>query len=330
MTAATGPMSSNKSYGSRESGESAIDDGEALNGNSTSSPPPRQENKTGVPTKNNNDHGKKNNHHDDCASPNFSLSLWTSRVLFLACLCAVAACLGYGAHSVISRSEERLAEEHFDAIAERALAEAFQITQRKRKGAKALATIASNAFPDAAQWPNASMFGFERMAASIMDTAEAFTMGLAPLVWPEHLQNFEEFAYDTAFATINWDYPNTTGLRNFSGHGLERGVNGYDQNLTLYRVTDGNTDWGSKYHVIAPFIMHSAGPPLLMFDLHSMARFGTVIDEMLECAWSKPTEAATTTLEANDTTIDPLSDNSYLNECAMLSDMMIMYDKGTP
>jgi hypothetical protein len=246
----------------------------------------------------------------------------------MACLCVVAAFLGYGAYKIISNSEKKLAEEHFDATAERALDEALHITLRKRLGAKALASVASFAFPNAATWPNVSLFGFEGIAATIMDTDEAKTMGLCPLVWPDQLAEFEEFAYTTAFRKVNWHYPNSTGLKDLNLDGIEtRGVHGFDQTFTAYRETDGKSDWNSTYDVITPFIMHSAGPPILMFNIHSMTRCGTIIDQLLDCAMSSTSSGGKST-DQDGADVDDLSDISYLNICATLSDIMEMYDKG--
>ena len=64
-------------------------------------------------------------------------------------------------------SEEQLAEEHYEAIATRALEEALEITLRKRLGVKAMANVISYSFPDAEIWPNVSMNGFEDIAKSM-------------------------------------------------------------------------------------------------------------------------------------------------------------------
>ena len=248
--------------------------------------------------------------------------VYTSRLSFVLCLCTVAALMSYGAHSLLTRSEERMAEEHFAAISDRALYEALQITLRKRRGAKAVAAMASYTFPDASTWPNVSIFGFEGIAQSVMETAEAVSMGLCPLVRPEELDEFNDFAYNEAFTKINSHYPNTTGLRDH-GDGLTMGVHGYNAAFQTYKETDGKTNYNSSYDIITPFIMHSAGSPLLMFNLHSMQRFGDIIDELLDCVAASPNQAKD---------IDPMTDNSYLNKCAILSDMIAMYtDKdGTP
>lgn len=250
----------------------------------------------------------------------FSRMVYTSRLSFVLCLCTVAALMGYGAHRILTKSEERMAEEHFKGLAERALQEALQITLRKRRGAKTIASLASYTFPDARTWPNVSIFGFEGIAKSVMETAEAVTMGLCPLVRPEELSEFEDFAYNQAFAEVNGHYPNTTGLHDY-GNGLTKGVRGY--NTTFYRETDGKTHYNSSYDIITPFIMHSAGPEgLLMFNLHSMQQFGGIIDKLLNCVAAS---------SGSTDKIDPMMNTSYLDKCAILSDMIIMYtdDHGT-
>eukprot|EP00977_Amphora_coffeiformis_P027499 scaffold34615_cov180-Amphora_coffeaeformis.AAC.21 len=241
--------------------------------------------------------------------------VYTSRLSFVLCLCTVATLMSYGAHRLLTKSEKHMAEQHFEGLAERALHEARETTLRKRRGAKSVASVASYAFPDVSTWPNVSIFGFEGIAQSILETAEAVSMGLCPLVKPDELSKFEDFAYNQAFIKINSHYSNTTGLRDF-GDGLARGVHGYDAAFQVYRETDGKTNYNSSYDIITPFIMHSAGPPLLMFNLHSMQRFGDIIDELMDCIATFPNQ---------EKEIDPMTDNSFLNHCAILSDMITMY-----
>ena len=259
--------------------------------------------------------------------------LWTTRILFLSTLCAVAVILGYGAYRIIKDSERKLAEEHFDGIAGRTLDEILKTTLRLRRGAKSLAAVASFAFPDAQIWPNVSMYGFEGIAASVMETADTNTMGLCPLVLPEQREAFEEFAYNAAFQQINWHYPNNTALRDFDGDGtLEQGIFGFDSNLQMYQEKDGKTDWNTSYEILTPIMMHSAGPPILMFNIHSMQRFGEVVDELLDCAWGgtgtddQANQVNQSVVEDED--VAQISDISYLGRCSILSDLMIMYDEG--
>jgi hypothetical protein len=173
------------------------------------------------------------------------------------------------------------------------------------------------------------MYGFEVIAATVIATAEAKTMGLCPLVRPEELAEFEDFAYNTAFTEINRNYPNDTGLRDFNDDGvLTRGVHGFDQNLEIYRETDAHTVWNSTYDILTPIIMHLAGPPILMFNLHSMKQFGVIVDELLDCAWGGAVADNNQTGNGQDENV-PLADSSFLNQCSMLSDVIIMYDKCT-
>lgn len=230
-----------------------------------------------------------------------SNKVWTSRLIFLAGLAAVAAVLSWGAHRTLTESETKLAEQQFDAIAEHALGMALEVTLRKRLGAKSLATTVSHAFPDADAWPFVYLPYFPDVATSVIETAAAGTMGLSPLVKPEELRDFEEFLHQQAFG----DQP----YQDFQMH-----VTGFDESAGFmrYNETDGTTrGWNSPYQDIWPFSMHSFTQDILMFNLHSMKQFGEPIDEVYECAKARPPNET----EALD-----------LTQCAIMTDIAVGFN----
>jgi hypothetical protein len=227
----------------------------------------------------------------------FPLSkVWTSRVLFLSCLLGVAGILGYTVHHVLTDSEAKLAEEHFESIADRALDAAHAILLRKREGAITLASIASYQFPDAATWPLVNINGFEAIAANVIRTSNGRSMGLCPLVTSDKLSEFEEFAYSQV---IEPKFPNGTGVSSF-GKGvftLDPSVNTTDNR---YHATDAA--------FTAPFLFNSLGGALLMGNVHSGPIFGPIIDDIIACANERHA-----------------SEGVFSLECSVLSDMLIPY-----
>ncbi|CAB9500953.1 respiration control sensor protein ArcB [Seminavis robusta] len=255
-----------------------------------------------------------------------------SRLVFLTCLLVVCILLGVGAHRLLTDSETQLAHEQFNAIATRALEEALQITLRKRLGVKAMAAVMSYQFPDAAQWPNVSMVGFDDIAKSIMDVSAVNKtlkhLGLCPFVTPDQLEAFEDYAYHIAFSQIN-DYPDHIGLRDFNGDGnLTQGVHGFDADLQIYRETNAQYDWDNQYNLFCPFLMHSATHEILLMNINSMDRFGKTVEEMITCANGNDLHMNMNnqTDEEQDEQDHIINMRDQLTECAILGDMMVTYD----
>lgn len=206
----------------------------------------------------------------------------TGRIIFVVCLICVAVVLGLASNALLAAHEKKMAQEQFDAIADRALDVALQTALRKRLGVVTLASMAGQSFPEAEMWPNINFLGFEAVVGNLIETSTGRTMGLMPLVYPHNLASFEDHAYNKVIAGRN-DYPNTTGASSFG-----KGVFGLDFSLDnedkRYHESDGNTTWGSPYKVFTPFLFHSSGPSILMTNLHSTALFGSIIDQVISCS----------------------------------------------
>jgi hypothetical protein len=138
--------------------------------------------------------------------------VWTSRVLFLICLVGVAIILAFFVHLLLTESETSLATNQFASIADRALFSAQQIALRNRLGTITLASVASNAFPDAQTWPFVNISGYEEISTNLIRTSNGKAMGLCPLVLPDQLSKFEDFAYSEV---IEPKFPPGTAVSSF-------------------------------------------------------------------------------------------------------------------
>jgi hypothetical protein len=189
-----------------------------------------------------------------------------SRLLFLASLAVVAAVLGWSTHRLLTDSEERLAQKQFESITDRALDMSLDIALRKRQGLVTLTSIAEQAFPDAEMWPFVKMNGFEVVSIHLIETASGDAMSLLPLVTPEQLTEFEEFAKDL--------YPES---------GVTK-VTGLDQNRQRYNESDGETWWESPHKIFAPFLYSSIGPAPFLTNYHSIEQRGRELDNVITCS----------------------------------------------
>jgi hypothetical protein len=245
-----------------------------------------------------------------CGTSKVQSKVWTSRVIFVVGLGFVAALIGYASNRLLTESERNLAQEQFEAIADRALDKAFGITLRKKLGTTTLASVAANAFPDAQTWPKVNLNGFEEISGNIIETSSGRSMGLLPIVTPESLAEFEDYAYDVVFAGT---YPNHTAVSSFG-----RGVFALDFSLNStdkrYHDTDGATNWNSPNKIMTPYLAHSLGPSILMANLHSFELFGSLIDAVIACSDER----------ARAVSGDSSGQVSMPQECSVLSDVLIL------
>ena len=209
------------------------------------------------------------------------------------CLLATAVILGFVAHTTISQSEGSLAtaqydalENQYDSIADRALVAALGINLRKRLGTISLSTIISYSLPNAQAWPFVTLPGFEEISTNLIKTSSGRELALSPLVAPEELSSFEDFAYDFFENKHDPPFPNGTGVSSFG-----KGIWGIDKNLNTsdnrYRVTDANTNtsYKSPNNLFVPILQHSGGAhPALMLNVNFEEVRGTTIDRIIECA----------------------------------------------
>lgn len=214
--------------------------------------------------------------------------MWTGRFFFMCVLALVAVCFGLMAYFILLEGERALAESQFEAATERATAASFDSVERKRLALLSLASMLSGSNPDSSIWPNVSLNNFEAIALNLKDACVGCEIAFAPLVTPEQLPAFEDHAYSFYRETrLPKPFPEDVAISTF-GRGVVYGIDSSESTggKTMgYRETNGTTAWGSPNTVIAPILHHSAGPSeYLLFNLHSDPIFGSMVDDIIECA----------------------------------------------
>jgi hypothetical protein len=209
-----------------------------------------------------------------------------ARTLFLVSLCLAAVVIGVSTFVVLRRTERRLAERQFDAIAKRALFSAQATTSRKRRGTQSLAQVVSNYNPNASAWPYVYVQGFEDMATALIDVTDGRYMAFVPLLFnvtPETLQTFNDFAYNYFENTRRPPLPPGTGAPAVEGKGVWQ-MDMSDR--TFHTVTDAvTTRWEGQHNLSAPALHFDT--PLdyrLMFDIYKVPDYGHGIDMVVDCA----------------------------------------------
>ena len=206
-------------------------------------------------------------------------AIWMGRVLFIGFLCMVAAVLGIGAYEFQKSSEKELAEAQLAAIVDRAFSTAHDITLRKLLGTVTVTSMYSQAFPDAEQWPYVHMKGFHDIVGNVIATSKGRGIAFVPLVLPEQVPSFEEFAYQ--------HLPKNAGTSEFGP-----GIYSFGTNLNTtdgrYHDVTGITNYGSKYDgtllpIFQVFNPDPSKPTMYMLNYHSIESRGRAFDSVIQC-----------------------------------------------
>lgn len=240
-------------------------------------------------------------------------AVWAGRIAFLLCLVLVAAILGVLTERVLTGAETSLAESQFESTCERVLKEAYEITIRKRMGTIAMASVVAEMQPNADDWPFITIPGYETMAMNIINASSGQALGLAPLVRPDQIEEFETFIYDFFENKRRPPFVNDTAVRSSFGKGIW-GVNPTLNTTDLrYRITNASTTYGSRYDVITPISFHQAGyNAVLLFNSHSEETRGLAIDSIIDCSAERA--------KSNDPESIP---------CGVLTDILILIGNNT-
>lgn len=73
-----------------------------------------------------------------------------------------------------------------------------------------------------------------------------------------------------------------------------------------FHDVNATSPWQSSHQILTPYLYHSLGTPILMFNLHSIEMFGRPIDDVMQCAAERKAVANGT------------------QECSVLTDMLVL------
>jgi hypothetical protein len=236
-----------------------------------------------------------------------SKSVLYGRLLFVLFLAVAAASLGYVAYSLMSDSEEQLASERFNSIAERALSTAQLVLEEKKKATDSLSLMVATTNPYADAWPNVHVEGYQDIASSLRIVTGG-SLSFCPIVKPggEEQASFEAFAYNL-FRNIE-HFSNDTGVSDF-GEGIFSYGTGEFGNESWpderFHITSGWTYHNSSRNILVPFLQSDFGPhEALMLNVHFEHNRAAAIDKVISCS----EERART--------------KDYTRECGSITDLM--------
>jgi hypothetical protein len=168
----------------------------------------------------------------------------------------------YLTHRFLTEAETKLADTHFDSIADRALTEASGILLAKRWATITLASLVAEIHPNASSWPFITVPGYQRIVNNLLNTTSSQDMAVSVVVRPEQLAPWENFIYEYY---EEQHFPNTTAVSPF-------GRDVWVLNATTgerYHDT-GELQYPSPNKILTPIVHVDEGAePVLLFNLHS-------------------------------------------------------------
>jgi len=213
---------------------------------------------------------------------NLPPKVWVGRAVAMTFLGTIAAAFAILAHKLISNAEYHLAEREFNSIAKRAAENARQILLRKEEGVETVAEVLRDKFQYADQWPFIYMERFGDVSNHIIAASHGRNMALLPLVRPEEVSEFEDFAY-SQFALH--EEPGA-GESSF-GQGIYASDLALNNSDKRYHDYSGNTSWDSQYSILAPILQLDNDPSVAvykMFNYYFSRTRGETIDRVIACS----------------------------------------------
>eukprot|EP01039_Chlorochromonas_danica_P011647 gene11647-13062_t len=245
------------------------------------------------------------------------------RILVTLSLLAAAGVVGYLTYHFLYASQHSLQTEQYDAVAKK-------IDDTTTKGIRdkfnALINIASTTallFPNASSWPyNAiPLTNFVAMTSPLMRMAQVRAAVLSPLVTPEQVQPFEDFAYD---------WLNKSGRPDLGISWFGKGI--YALNETTHkRYHDTKGSSLGAHRLLAPVIeagnlTKNAGS--FMYNFYSEIHRIQAVDASIACVqeMSSPLEALQQCASFSDV-VTLVGDWPVFNPAAVLTQPVVMDSK---
>lgn len=233
------------------------------------------------------------------------------RIVFVTVLVMTAIGLGYGTYVLLSTNESETATIRFDSITTRAVATASMVLESKKKATDSLALMVATAHPNASEWPNVYMEGYEQIATSLRIVTRG-SLSFCPIVQSGGVEqtSFEDFYYNVFYNVQG--YPNDTGVSDF-GRGIFSYGTGPHSNQTWpdgrFQSVDGWT-----YHrqdptdILVPFVQSDYGlHEALMMNVFFEHNRAAAIMNVIQCTADR---------------LSSSSINHYDMECGTLTDLM--------
>lgn len=209
------------------------------------------------------------------------------RVLFIACLALAAALLSCLSWRLLTESERKLADSHFDSLAERALTEAAGVVTAKRWSTISMASIVSEVHPYLHSWPFVTIPGYDRLVEHLLNTTGSQEVTVMPILRPDQLNEWEQYMFEyydqqQIKATLARYYGGVWSIG--EGECLWGLQTTNCSNFTSSRDTGPNLATWEYKNILAPMAQASRSfQNFLLYNIHSHPPHAQAIDRAIDC-----------------------------------------------
>ena len=146
-----------------------------------------------------------------------------------------------------------------------------------------MAKVAAYAEPDAEKWPFIWVDGYHDIVQSVTPTSAWTGLHLCPIVPPDNLTEWEDFAYGKYQEAFGEN--TTAGTRSHFGQGVWVQDASVDTVDNRYHDTTGVSLHGSPYDLIAPKFQHASGDKsgYIMMNIHGFETQSQAVDATINC-----------------------------------------------
>ena len=161
-----------------------------------------------------------------------------------------------------------------------------------------MAKLASYSAPDAAEWPFIWVDGYFDIVQSVTPTSAWTGLHLCPIVPPDVLPEWEDFAYGKYRETFGND--TDAGARSHFGAGVWIQDPSIDTADNRMHDTTGVSLHGSPYDLIAPKFQHASGNKsgYIMMNIHGFKTQSQAVDAVINCTMFERPEDPTKNCQA--------------------------------
>jgi len=203
-------------------------------------------------------------------------------ILLFSLVAAIAICSTL-AYTQLQSTEENVGIQTYQSIALSATRGAVKITERKLQGSEVMATLMSELFPNATDWPFVTLDGYIPISGKVASLSSSGTQAFMVI-----LDNYTQApAFEEHMKEVyrRQGRPDTAGYSEF-GYGIWKKDGNATKAYPDGRIhdTDGSNTWGGTRNKMAILTMHNvAGASSLLLNLYPLKSRGIHIESMFDC-----------------------------------------------
>jgi hypothetical protein len=212
------------------------------------------------------------------------------KILVCCCLISTIVIVGYGSFYVLSSFERKVYKSQYESIVTQLESVSLISLRSKVLALRSMSSNLANQCPYESSWPNCSMpiDTFLNVSDPIIEMANLRTIAFAPIITPEQVPAFEEFAYDFFEREGHPEF----GIRSFG-----KGVYSKDGDVVYHDVNGSSLGHNRILTPVLQIGNLASNRAAILYNLYSQQARINAIDDMISCfhSASDPQECSTIT-----------------------------------